>query len=85
MSETSRSFGERKGAYVRLPEDQYELYDARAAQEGLDLGPWIAKKLALHEGEPIPDFVGRIKRRKRSKRDAMASHDQNDREGNPAA
>lgn len=66
MSETGRSFGERKVAYVRLPDDHYDFYDAVAAQEGLDLGPWIVKELAKHKGLPVPEHVGRIKRRKRS-------------------
>ena len=86
MSESRRSFGERKVAYVRLPDDHHDFYDAVAAQEGLDLGPWIVKELAKNKGLPVPEHVGRIKRRKRSL-DNDLDHDHADRRerADPAA
>ena len=75
MSEFDRSYGERKAIPVRLPADQYAIYDAQAEKEGLDLGPWIIKQLALHEGLPVPGFVGRQKRQKRKATSSLASRE----------
>lgn len=73
MAPIQRSFGDRSAISVRLPSDQYAVYDSLAEQEDLDLGPWIAKILAENQGLPIPAFVGRHARRKRRK-EAQEGH-----------
>jgi hypothetical protein len=60
------NFGARKPTTVRLPTDHYDYYDALAAEESLDLGTWIIKELSEKNELPIPAFVGKHKRRRRT-------------------
>ncbi|WP_461634913.1 hypothetical protein [Glutamicibacter soli] len=59
---TKRSFGDRTALTVRLSREHYELFDNYAEQEGLSLGAWIAKELAVHRDLEVPSFVGRTVR-----------------------
>jgi hypothetical protein len=65
MANPAKSFGERKLISVRVPEELYDYYDALAAEESLDLGPWVIKELSEKRELPVPAFVGRHKRRRR--------------------
>ena len=52
-----RSFGPRKAATVRLPEQQFEAYEEQARLLDIPLGSYIALKLAEAHNEPAPDYV----------------------------
>ncbi|MEA5457316.1 hypothetical protein SPF06_21575 [Sinomonas sp. JGH33] len=67
MSSTDRSFGNRQAQTIRLPEDHFDYYDGLAAAENLSFSDWLTKELANGRGLPVPDYVGRQRRRKRAR------------------
>ena len=42
---------------MRLPVQHYEVYERRAAEEGLELSDFLVVALARDSGLPVPEWV----------------------------
>lgn len=49
--------GPRRQLTVRVPVQHAEIYERRAAEEGLELGGYLAAELARANGLPVPEWV----------------------------
>ena len=52
-----RSLGPRKAQTVRMPLPHFDVYDAEAADEGLEIGDYLVKTLAEAHGLPVPAYI----------------------------
>lgn len=55
-----RRKGVRRQFTIRVPEEQFAVYEAAAlAADGLDVGDYIAARLAEAHDLPVPSYIGR--------------------------
>lgn len=54
--------GVRRQFTLRVPDDQYEVYQGLAAEAGMPVSDYLAVMLARHHGLPDPEYVLRKRR-----------------------
>ncbi len=52
-----RSLGPRKAQTVRMPVSHFDVFDAAAEDEGLEIGDYLVKTLAEAHGLPVPGYI----------------------------
>lgn len=55
--------GVRRQFTLRVPEEQFDVYQRAATQQGLSLGDYLAGVLARGHGMPDPEYLHRSRRR----------------------
>ncbi|MCO7220851.1 hypothetical protein [Klenkia sp. PcliD-1-E] len=61
----------RKSQTFRLPEDHHAAYEEAARREGLPLGDYLARELALRHQFAVPEYIVRRQRRALATRSAQ--------------
>lgn len=53
-----RSKGSRYQQTIRVPVDQFAVYQAQAREAGLDVGDYVVARLAEAHELPVPSYIG---------------------------
>jgi hypothetical protein len=71
-----KSLGARKQKSVKFPEDQHDIYEARAQELGISFADYIVVLCARAEGLPEPAYVWRERERRRAALELRNNPDQ---------
>jgi hypothetical protein len=54
-----------------MPVDHFEVYDAAAEREGLDIGDYLTRELARAHGLPVPGYIQERQRKNLAAREGQ--------------